>query len=190
VPVLAESLAGATLRTAVFSCGTVSPPFRVGAPKLRRPTTIYFSDRASKAMNIAASEARRFECLHIGTAHILMGVLKGPPGVGMAALTNLKINPDSIRQEIENVIQTAVEDPPDHRSPLTRLSGKLMDCAACEAQLLKQRLVGTEHFLLGMLEVGEGVAANVLPNHGVSLGTLRDEVIKIRNERQSIREAR
>jgi ATP-dependent Clp protease ATP-binding subunit ClpC len=48
-----------------------------------------------------------------------------------------------------------------------------------EAKRLNHDYVGTEHLLLGLIALGEGVAAQVLANLGVDLRRVRSEVEKI-----------
>jgi len=47
-----------------------------------------------------------------------------------------------------------------------------------EADRFNQKIVGTEHLLLGLLKLGQGVAVNVLQKIGVDLGTVRLAVEK------------
>ena len=48
-----------------------------------------------------------------------------------------------------------------------------------EAKRLNHDYVGTEHLLLGLIALGEGVAAQVMANLGVDLRRVRGEVEKI-----------
>src|SRR5438876_9007040 len=48
-----------------------------------------------------------------------------------------------------------------------------------EAKRLNHDYVGTEHILLGLIALGEGVAAQVLANLGVDLRRVRAEIEKI-----------
>lgn len=48
-----------------------------------------------------------------------------------------------------------------------------------EARKLGHSYVGTEHILLGLIREGEGVAARVLNNLGVSLNKARQQVLQL-----------
>jgi len=48
-----------------------------------------------------------------------------------------------------------------------------------EARLLNHNYIGTEHILLGLLNEGEGIAAQALENLAIELKSVRDEVVKI-----------
>lgn len=56
---------------------------------------------------------------------------------------------------------------------------KAMALANQEAQRLHHEYIGTEHILIGLVEEGYGVAANVLRHFGVDLAKLRTEVSKL-----------
>src|SRR5436190_1186187 len=53
-----------------------------------------------------------------------------------------------------------------------------------EAKRLNHDYVGTEHLLLGLIALGEGVAARVLENLGVRLDVVKEEVISLLGEGQ------
>ncbi|MFQ5523998.1 MAG: ATP-dependent Clp protease ATP-binding subunit [Acidimicrobiia bacterium] len=48
-----------------------------------------------------------------------------------------------------------------------------------EARYLNHNYIGTEHILLGLLNEGEGIAAQALESMGIDLNSVRDEVVKI-----------
>ena len=56
---------------------------------------------------------------------------------------------------------------------------KVMNLARQEAQRFNHEYLGTEHILLGLVQEGSGVAANVLRNMQVDLAKIRTEVEKL-----------
>ena len=48
-----------------------------------------------------------------------------------------------------------------------------------EARLLNHNYIGTEHILLGLLNEGEGIAAQALESLDIDLASVREEVVKI-----------
>ena len=56
---------------------------------------------------------------------------------------------------------------------------KVMNLARQEAQRFNHEYLGTEHVLLGLVQEGSGVAANVLKNMAIDLSKIRNEVEKI-----------
>jgi ATP-dependent Clp protease ATP-binding subunit ClpC len=56
---------------------------------------------------------------------------------------------------------------------------KVMGLARQEAQRLNHEYIGTEHILLGLVQEGSGVAANVLKNLDIDLRKVREEVERL-----------
>lgn len=126
-----------------------------------------FTEKARKAMAQAAEEAKSHNHQFVGTEHMLLGLIDVEDGVGARALSNLT-SLAKVRAAIEHIIGTGehvVADSPG----LTRRAKKALELAVEEAKTLKHRSIGTEHLLLGLIREGDGVAAKVLADLGVSL---------------------
>ncbi|MEW6072798.1 MAG: ATP-dependent Clp protease ATP-binding subunit [Planctomycetota bacterium] len=63
---------------------------------------------------------------------------------------------------------------------------KVMNLARQEAQRFNHEYLGTEHILLGLVQEGSGVAANVLRNMQIDLSKIRTEVEKLVNSGPSM----
>ena len=61
----------------------------------------------------------------------------------------------------------------------TERARKVMGFARREAQRFHHEYIGTEHILLGLIQEGQGVAANVLKSLNIDLEKIRREVEKI-----------
>jgi ATP-dependent Clp protease ATP-binding subunit ClpC len=61
----------------------------------------------------------------------------------------------------------------------TERARKVMSFARREAQRFHHEYIGTEHILLGLIQEGQGVAANVLKSMSIDLEKIRREVEKI-----------
>src|SRR5579863_1088065 len=61
----------------------------------------------------------------------------------------------------------------------TNRAKQVIKLAKKEAQRLNHNYLGTEHVLLGLLKLGQGIAVNVLRNLGMDYETLRTEVERI-----------
>lgn len=62
---------------------------------------------------------------------------------------------------------------------LTPRAQQVLALARREADRFNHNFIGTEHILLGLIKLGQGVAVNVLQKMGVDLDTVRAEVEKI-----------
>lgn len=61
----------------------------------------------------------------------------------------------------------------------TNRAKQVIKLAKKEAQRLNHNYLGTEHVLLGLLKLGQGVAVNVLRNMNIDFDTVRSEVEKL-----------
>ena len=133
-----------------------------------------FTDRARQVVVLAQQEARALDHDHIGTEHILLGLIGEGQGVAVMALTSLEISLDEIRQEVEAVIGLGTSQRPMTRHiPFTPRAKKVLELSLREAHLLGADYIGTEHILLGLVREGDGVGAQVLIGAGVDLDRLR-----------------
>ena len=66
-----------------------------------------FTERARKVIILAKEEAKRFNHDYIGTEHILLGLIKEGESVAAAVLQNLGLSLDTIRLEVEKLVQFA-----------------------------------------------------------------------------------
>ena len=67
---------------------------------------------------------------------------------------------------------------PQARNQFTPLAQQTLLLARREAERLGHNYIGTEHLMLGLIALGQGVAINVLLKLGVELETIRLELIK------------
>ncbi|KKB34838.1 ATP-dependent protease ATP-binding subunit ClpC [Bacillus thermotolerans] len=136
-----------------------------------------FTERAQKVLALAQEEALRLGHSNIGTEHILLGLVREGEGIAAKALYGLGLSSEKIQEEVENLIgrgegttQTV------HYTPRAK---KVTELSMDEARKLGHSYVGTEHILLGLIREGEGVAARVLSNLGISLNKARQQVLQL-----------
>jgi len=137
-----------------------------------------FTDRARRVVVLAQEEARRLNHDHVGTEHILLGLIHEGEGVAAQALESLGISLEAARQQVEEIIGRDQQAPSGH-IPFAPRAKKVLELTLREAMQLGHNYVGTEHILLGLIREGEGVAAQVLVNLGEDLSRVREQVIQI-----------
>ncbi|MCC5804183.1 MULTISPECIES: ATP-dependent protease ATP-binding subunit ClpC [Rossellomorea] len=136
-----------------------------------------FTERAQKVLALAQEEAIRLSHSNIGTEHILLGLVREGEGIAAKALTALGLSPEKIQKEVEGLIGKGTEKSQTiHYTPRAK---KVIELSMDEARKLGHSYVGTEHILLGLIREGEGVAARVLGNLGVSLNKARQQVLQL-----------
>lgn len=130
-----------------------------------------FTQRAQKVLALSQEEAMRLNHSNLGTEHILLGLVREGEGIAAKALYELGISSEKVRQEVEGLIghgEKAVTT-----IQYTPRAKKVIELSMDEARKLGHTYVGTEHILLGLIREGEGVAARVLSNLGISLNKAR-----------------
>lgn len=130
-----------------------------------------------KFLALAQEEALRLGHNNIGTEHILLGLVREGEGIAAKALQALGLGSDKIQKEVESLIGRGQEmSQTIHYTPRAK---KVIELSMDEARKLGHSYVGTEHILLGLIREGEGVAARVLNNLGVSLNKARQQVLQL-----------
>jgi ATP-dependent Clp protease ATP-binding subunit ClpC len=142
-----------------------------------------FTERAQKVLALAQEEAIRLGHNNIGTEHILLGLVREGEGIAAKALYALGLGSDKIQKEVENLIGRGQE--PAQTIHYTPRAKKVIELSMDEARKLGHSYVGTEHVLLGLIREGEGVAARVLNNLGVSLNKARQQVLQLLGSSES-----
>jgi ATP-dependent Clp protease ATP-binding subunit ClpC len=137
----------------------------------------HFTSEAIKVVMLAQEEARRLGHNFVGTEQILLGLMGEGTGVAAKVLSDLGVTLKEARREVEKIIgRGSGYLPPE--IPFTPKVKSLFEQAFKEARTLGHNYISTEHLLLGLTEAGEGVAAKVLENLGVSLSELRTAIIR------------
>ena len=136
-----------------------------------------FTERAQKVLALAQEEAANLGHNNIGTEHILLGLLREGEGIAAKALYALDLTVEKVEEEVKALIFTGPKV--EGNIYYTPRAKKVIELSMDEARKLGHSYVGTEHILLGLIREGEGIAARVLNNLGVSLNKARQQVVKL-----------
>lgn len=143
-----------------------------------------FTERAQKVLSLAQEEAGRLGHNNIGTEHILLGLVKEEEGIASKALIGLGLGLEKVQKEVESLIPRGTGQ--TINIAYTPRAKKVIELSMDEARKLGHTYVGTEHILLGLIREGEGVAARVLNNLGVSLNKARQQVLQLLGNNESL----
>jgi hypothetical protein len=127
-----------------------------------------FTPRARHAILQAQEEARAAGHDHVGTEHILLGLLHEPDALAAKAIEAQGVSLDLIRTGVTAVLGPATSEPVAGHIPFTPRAKKVRELTVREALRLGHNYVGTEHILLGLFAEEEGLAARVLTEVGLS----------------------
>ncbi len=138
-----------------------------------------FTPRAQQVLVLAKKEALRFGHDHIGTEHLLLGLINLGQGVAVAVLESMGINLETARIEVEKRTASSAESVQvSGEIPMTARMKKVITLSGMEARALNYNYIGTEHLLLGLMREGEGLASQILNSLKIDLEVTRNEIMK------------
>ena len=141
-----------------------------------------FTDEARRVIVLAQDEAREMPHNYIGTEHLLLGLLRVDESVGFWALNDAGISLDSARRAVRRLVGAGEE--PEEAIPFTERAKKALENAYRQTLERGDQAVGSGQLLLGLLHEPNGVAVEVINDHGVALDALRQRVTARMSQRE------
>lgn len=139
-----------------------------------------FTVKARKVVVAAQEEARQLKHRHIGTEHLLLGLLDVSDGTAARVLHRLGYDQETARADVAAAAEPGTKAPNGH-IPFASSAKKALDLALREAQQLHHTDIGTGHILLALVGQGgsgsRGVGAKVLAERIHPIGRIRAAVL-------------
>lgn len=142
-----------------------------------------FTQSAIKVLKLAQYEAKHLKHAHVGTEHILLGLLHEGTNVAAKALSSIGIDLYTVRQRVHELVKK--EDFDDLETEEIGYSPEaktIMEYAVEQAQALGHDYIGTEHILLGIIYDTESIACEILISLGADLDIIHDAILDLLNE--------
>jgi len=158
----------------------------------KSPSEITLAPQTKQVINYAIEESRMLGHSHVGTEHLLLGIVRQGESTAAKVLASLGVELEKIRHQV--IIELGQQGPAAASPPPAAPSGsafggfsgpferfndrakRVLAFAQDEAIRFKHNYIGTEHVLLGLVREGESVAAKVLTALGVELSKVRTAV--------------
>ncbi len=144
-----------------------------------------FTQRARRVLSLAHQEAERMRNNYIGTEHLLLGLIREEGGVAGRVLRELGLEIERVQEMVERMTGTG-----QYRGGKLDLSPgtqQVLEFAVEEARRMGHHYIGTEHLLLGLVRLGEGVALDVLRKMGVTPEQIRRQTRRVLQESSASR---
>jgi len=141
------------------------------------------TQRAKRVLSLAHQEAERLRHDHIGTEHLLLGLIIEDGGVASRVLRELGLEPQRISELVERLSPVGT-----HTSGKIDLSAgtqEVLKFAFEEAKKLGKSYVSTEHLLLGLIRLTDSIAMEVLRKTGVNEEQIRRQTRRVLQEGSS-----
>ena len=135
-----------------------------------------FTVRARTSVQLASEAARAVPHHFVGTEHLLLGLLEDDGSVAVQVLAASDVDPQDLRAELVATMPKPTKRIDGH-IPFTPRAKQVLELTAKEALSLGHNYIGTEHILLGILAVEDGIGSQVLRRMGVEIRTTRRAVI-------------
>ncbi len=140
-----------------------------------------FTQRARRVLSLAQEEAERLQHNYIGTEHLLLGLIREEGGVAGRVLRELGLEQRRVEELVERMTRatTRTANIQPELSPGTK---RVLELAVDEARRMGHHYIGTEHLLLGLVRLTEGVAIDILKRLGVSPEEVRRQTRRVLQE--------
>jgi ATP-dependent Clp protease ATP-binding subunit ClpC len=139
-----------------------------------------FTERARQVVVLAQDEARALRHQYIGTEHLVLGLLREEAGLAARVLESLGVTLEAARAQVRSIDgEGDSEARVTGQIPFTPQAKEALELALREALSLGHQYIGTEHVLLGLVRLSQGVGVEILESHGATPVVVRDEVIRL-----------
>ena len=142
------------------------------------PSEITLAPVVKKIIDFAIEEARKLGHGHIGTEHLLLGIVREEQSVATKVLESLGVTLERVRHQLIATIGEPSAAQPGAYGTSDASAAQVIALATQEARDLGHDWLGSEHLLLGLL-LTQGPHANALHSLGIRYGPVREAVIKM-----------
>lgn len=158
------------------------PPRGFSWPGRRRPPgpapLARFTPNARQAVADAREEARDLGHGHVGTDHLLVGVLQRAGAPVVDALQELGLTAEAARDAVSRT-RGRGESTPKGRIPFEPGAKQTLELALRRSLKLGHTAIGLEHILLGVLDQETGPGAAILRNVEPDAEKVRSRVLRL-----------
>jgi len=135
--------------------------------------------RARTVLILARDEAVRLMHTHVGTEHLLLGLIAEEKNIVAKVLSSYNIGLTRTRSAIERLIAGQDASVGQEGISFAPRAKKALVAATDEVRRRGQNAIAPEHLFLGLLREGkEGIAGSVLVELGVDLNQARQQTIQ------------
>jgi ATP-dependent Clp protease ATP-binding subunit ClpA len=138
-----------------------------------------YDDEAGRVVSAAAEEARRLGHGHVGTEHLLLGLLRQRGSRAAEALDASGVFLEPCRQKVSEALASRMTAPAASAGsplPFTDRASRALDRASRLSLRMGSNVVRSDHVLVSVLDV-EGTAGQVLRGLSVDPALVRDALI-------------
>jgi ATP-dependent Clp protease ATP-binding subunit ClpC len=138
-----------------------------------------FTERGRQVVALAQDEAMTLRHDHIGTEHLLLGLLREHEGLAAHVLHSFDITLERARGEVVRLVGVGTTGLAAGQTPPFAPDARgVLERASHEQRELGHNYIGTEHILLALLTLSEGVPMRILLDCDAKPDQVRQAVIR------------
>jgi len=136
-----------------------------------------YTEKARRVIFFARYEALQYGSPVIAPEHILLGLMREDKTISARYFPYRKtLTVEAVRREVEERIVLRERIPQSAELHLAAETKRILAFANEESQNLKNRHIGPEHLLLGLVKQERSIAAEILYQYGLRLNDVREEI--------------
>jgi len=140
----------------------------------------HLSKTAKEVLTLSKRLAKDEMNEYVGSEHVLLAILDHGLGVGAQVLNNCGITLEAVRDHVDAINKDQMENTwVMGQLPGTPHFKQVIAFAIEEAEVRKDKKVGTEYLLLGLLREKECVAEQILRAMGLTLPKTSKEIARL-----------
>jgi len=145
-----------------------------------------YTERSRRVIFFARYEALQYGSPMISPEHILLGLMREDKTISSRFLPfRNSLSVDAVRREVEERIVLRDRIPQSAELHLAPETKKILFYANEESRHLKNRHIGPEHLLLGIVREERSIAAEILVQYGLRIQDVRDELARQSGSQQT-----
>lgn len=138
-----------------------------------------FSHHVRDVIALSRQEAIRLGNDHIGTGHLLLGLIRMGHGAAIEILQTLGCDLEALQEATDDKLADMGSGRSTENVPMTRPAERVLKATYLEASLYRSTVVSTEHLLLSMLRNEEDLSATLLRDTcGITYADVRQYLSK------------
>ena len=135
------------------------------------------TERARRVLFFARMEVSEWGSAHVEPEHILLGIIREGQGAAYQLLfEKFRLDRRALTDEIGSRMDRQPKFAESIEIPFSAATQEVLVAAVEEADRLFARMIGTEHFVLGILRVPDSLPASILSQYGLNLAGVRERL--------------
>ena len=137
-----------------------------------------YTAKATKAIQLAESFAKKLKQNYIGTEHLLFGILQEGDNTGAVVLNENHVSKEKIGEKFQQIISESSELTTKKKIERTPKCQEILELSCIEAKRDGYEEAGTEHILIAMIKDVENAGCKMLESFNVNVQKIYMDLIK------------